>query len=216
MIARVASEPTAMPMVSRPEVSGDRPKPIWNSSGSRKGAAPSATRSGMPPRIEARKVPWRRMLKSSTGSCWRALRRRYSCRAATPATAMATIAAQGSMPLPLISSAPSRPPKATAISSRPARSKSGTGPVRGASRSTNASASTIPSRPNGMLTRKIQRQDVTVTMKPPNSGPAMRPIAGGTVNQTIAATICAAGTVRSRIRRPTGTIIAPPMPCSSR
>ena len=44
----------------------------------------------------------------------------------------------------------------------------------------------------------------------------MRPIAGGTVNQTIAATICAAGTVRSRIRRPTGTIIAPPMPCSSR
>ncbi len=53
-------------------------------------------------------------------------------------------------------------------------------------------------------------------MAPPNSGPAMRPMAGGTVNQTMAATMRSGGTLRSRIRRPTGTIMAPPRPCSTR
>ena len=67
-----------------------------------------------------------------------------------------------------------------------------------------------------MLIRKIQRHEAKVTIAPPNNGPAMRPMVGGTVNQTIAATMRALGTLRSRISRPTGTIMAPPRPCSTR
>ena len=70
----------------------------------------------------------------------------------------------------------------------------------------------MASKPNGMFTRKIQRQDATLTIAPPNSGPTMRPSNGGTVNQTMADTISDGGTARNRISRPTGTIIAPPRP----
>ena len=58
----------------------------------------------------------------------------------------------------------------------------------------------MPSRPNGTLIRKIQRHEVQVTMAPPTRGPIMRPMAGGTVNQIMAATICAGATLRSRIQ----------------
>ena len=77
-------------------------------------------------------------------------------------------------------------------------------------------ASSTAMMPNGILIRKIQRQEVSVTTAPPNIGPIMRPITGGTVNQTMADTICAGATERSRISRPTGTIIAPPRPCKTR
>jgi hypothetical protein len=78
------------------------------------------------------------------------------------------------------------------------------------------SAPAIAISPKGMLMRKIQRHDASVTMAPPNSGPASRPNAGGTVNHTMADTICAGGTLRSKMSRPTGSIMAPPSPCSTR
>ena len=55
-----------------------------------------------------------------------------------------------------------------------------------------------------------------VTTAPPNSGPIIRPMVGGTGNHTMAATIAAGCTLRSRISRPTGTISAPPNPCRMR
>ena len=82
--------------------------------------------------------------------------------------------------------------------------------------SMNSIAIAMLSKPKGIFTRKIQRQLVQVTIAPPSSGPSMRPITGGTVNQTIAAISCVAGTLRSRISRPTGSIIAPPRPCRIR
>ena len=51
-------------------------------------------------------------------------------------------------------------------------------------------------------------------MKPPSSGPITGPIRAGTVSQAMAVTISALATERSRTSRPTGTIMAPPRPCS--
>ena len=49
-------------------------------------------------------------------------------------------------------------------------------------------------------------------MNPPNGGPITGPISAGTLTYDIARTSSDFGTVRSSTRRPTGTIIAPPMP----
>ena len=53
-------------------------------------------------------------------------------------------------------------------------------------------------------------------MKPPTGGPSTGPSSAGMVSHAIAATSSCFGAVRSSTRRPTGTIIAPPMPCSTR
>src|SRR5579859_1247282 len=53
-------------------------------------------------------------------------------------------------------------------------------------------------------------------MKPPTGGPSTGPSSAGIVSHAIAATSSFFGAVRSSTRRPTGTIIAPPMPCSTR
>ena len=53
-------------------------------------------------------------------------------------------------------------------------------------------------------------------MKPPSGGPTTGPISAGMVSHAIAATIWCLGTERSSTSRPTGTIIAPPMPCRMR
>ena len=52
--------------------------------------------------------------------------------------------------------------------------------------------------------------------KPPTIGPTVGPIIAGIVIQFIAETRSERGKLRSRIRRPTGVIIAPPKPCSTR
>ena len=51
---------------------------------------------------------------------------------------------------------------------------------------------------------------------PPTIGPTVGPIIAGIVIQFIAETRRERGKLRSRIRRPTGDIIAPPKPCSTR
>ena len=53
-------------------------------------------------------------------------------------------------------------------------------------------------------------------MKPPTGGPTTGPSSAGTVSQAMAATSSDFAAVRSSSSRPTGTIIAPPSPCSTR
>ena len=53
-------------------------------------------------------------------------------------------------------------------------------------------------------------------MKPPIGGPTTGPSSAGIVSQAIAATNSDFAAVRSNSNRPTGTIIAPPRPCSTR
>src|ERR1700716_455006 len=53
-------------------------------------------------------------------------------------------------------------------------------------------------------------------MKPPSGGPITGPISAGTVTQAIALTSALLSIERSSTSRPTGVIIAPPMPCTMR
>src|SRR5215469_11744272 len=73
-------------------------------------------------------------------------------------------------------------------------------------------ASTRPSTATGMLIQNIQRQEKYVVMKPPTGGPSIGPINAGTVSHARASTNSDRGTLRRMTRRPTGIIIAPPIP----
>ena len=53
-------------------------------------------------------------------------------------------------------------------------------------------------------------------MKPPSGGPTIGPTSAGIVTHESACTISDFGMVRSSTSRPTGTIIAPPVPCTNR
>src|SRR5579862_3160478 len=53
-------------------------------------------------------------------------------------------------------------------------------------------------------------------MKPPSGGPTTGPRIAGTVRYDIAATSSDLRTIRNTMRRPTGTIMAPPNPCAMR
>ena len=53
-------------------------------------------------------------------------------------------------------------------------------------------------------------------MKPPSGGPTTGPISAGTVTHVIALTSALLSMVRNSTSRPTGVIIAPPMPCRMR
>ena len=53
-------------------------------------------------------------------------------------------------------------------------------------------------------------------MKPPSGGPITGPIRAGTVTHAMALTSALLSTDRNSTRRPTGVIIAPPMPCRMR
>jgi hypothetical protein len=53
-------------------------------------------------------------------------------------------------------------------------------------------------------------------MKPPTGGPVSGPTSAGMVRSAIAETSSLRLVVRSSTRRPTGVIIAPPMPCRKR
>ena len=53
-------------------------------------------------------------------------------------------------------------------------------------------------------------------MKPPSGGPITGPTSAGTVTQAIALTRRCRSTERTSTSRPTGVIMAPPMPCTIR
>ena len=74
----------------------------------------------------------------------------------------------------------------------------------------------MPRMPIGTFIQKIQRQEATVMMKPATTGPMMGPMRAGMPMSAMAEMSSDFGTERTRIRRPTGTIMAPPMPCTTR
>ena len=53
-------------------------------------------------------------------------------------------------------------------------------------------------------------------MKPPSGGPQIGPISAGMVTSAMALTSSVLSMLRTRMRRPTGVIIAPPMPWTIR
>ena len=74
----------------------------------------------------------------------------------------------------------------------------------------------MPNTPIGTLMRKIQCHEKYVVMKPPSGGPQIGPISAGIVTSAIAWTSSRLSMLRTRMRRPTGVIIAPPAPCMMR
>jgi hypothetical protein len=73
-----------------------------------------------------------------------------------------------------------------------------------------------PSIPIGRLRKKIVRQGSQWTMTPPMNGPSNGPISAGITTKFMAASISDFGKVRTSASRPTGVIIAPPMPWMTR
>ena len=53
-------------------------------------------------------------------------------------------------------------------------------------------------------------------MKPPTGGPSTGPISAGVVTQAMALTKSRLAMLRTSTMRPTGVIMAPPMPCTMR
>ena len=77
-------------------------------------------------------------------------------------------------------------------------------------------AAQTPNRPTGTLIQKIQFQVATSTSQPPRVGPSKGPIWPGIAIKLIARMKSPLGWLRSTARRPTGSIIAPPTPCTTR
>jgi hypothetical protein len=77
-------------------------------------------------------------------------------------------------------------------------------------------ANTMPASPIGILIRKIQCQLRNVVRNPPTGGPTIGPTSAGIVSQAMALTSCDFSVDLSSTSRPTGVIIAPPMPCRKR
>jgi hypothetical protein len=99
-------------------------------------------------------------------------------------------------------------------SSRP-RQSSGLAVAAGPPR-ISLTANNNPMMPIGMLTKKIQRQDPSVAMAPPRTGATTGAVSAGQVSSAMARTRSALALKRSTASLPTGTIIAPPMPWSTR
>ena len=73
-----------------------------------------------------------------------------------------------------------------------------------------------PSAPIGRLTKKIVRHGSQWTMTPPMNGPSSGPMRAGMTTKFMAASISDFGKVRTSASRPTGVIMAPPMPWTTR
>ena len=67
-----------------------------------------------------------------------------------------------------------------------------------------------------MLTKKMTLQWKYAMIRPPNSGPSIGPISPGIATKLMASMSSDLGKVRTMVRRPTGSIIAPPQPCRMR
>lgn len=78
------------------------------------------------------------------------------------------------------------------------------------------SAAMNPITPIGRLIRNTQCQEAISTSQPPSVGPISGPISAGIAMKLIARRKSARATVLSTASRPTGSNIAPPMPCTTR
>ena len=72
--------------------------------------------------------------------------------------------------------------------------------------------STMPRMPIGTLIQNIHRHEATVIRNPDRTGPMIGPISAGMPIKAMAEISSDLATERTRIRRPTGTISAPPAP----
>jgi len=73
-----------------------------------------------------------------------------------------------------------------------------------------------PITPIGRLIRNTQCHEAISTSQPPRVGPISGPTRAGMAMKLIARRKSSRGTERITARRPTGSSIAPPMPCSTR
>jgi len=73
-----------------------------------------------------------------------------------------------------------------------------------------------PITPSGTLIQKIHCQPQCSVMKPPRGGPSTGAVSAGQVSMAMARIKPSFGVPLSTATRPTGTIIAPPIPCSIR
>ena len=197
-----------------PLCTAESPKPTWNISGSKNGMAPMPVRNSIIADSATPKHGRRISDRSSSGAGCRRACSRYPTTATRPTPIIASVVLRGTTPRPAVSNPNISPHNATPQSTSPNPSNR----PRGGSRtsSTNRLTSTMPRIPIGTLMSKIQRQEKYVTMKPPTGGPITGPSSAGTVSHAIAATSSCLAAVRSSTKRPTGTIIAPPMPCRMR
>src|ERR1700722_4406390 len=131
-----------------------------------------------------------------------------------PITISAMTMDHGTRLRPAIDRPNAMPPSPIPASTSPYRSKRSGFSLRTGSMKRNAMK--MPSRPIGILIRKIQCQDRYVVMKPPSGGPITGPTSAGTGTQAIAFTSALLSIDRTSTSRPTGVIIAPPMPCKMR
>ena len=81
---------------------------------------------------------------------------------------------------------------------------------------TSRSASTIAASPTGTFRKKIHRHDAYVVRNPPTGGPSSGAIRPGQVISAMALVSAVFSVVRNTASRPTGTIMAPPNPCTTR
>ena len=176
---------------------------------------PISVRMAVPVSMVARKVRTPNGAGSSSGCACRR-RCRHSSGPITPApAASASVAASDppSAPFPTRSSARVAHSTQAAASTNPSASNGRPAPRPfGTSRS----ASAIPASPNGTLTQKIMRQVKCSARNPPSGGPSSGAVRPGQVSRAMARIRSGLAVVRSTASRPTGTIIAPPSPCSSR
>ena len=73
-----------------------------------------------------------------------------------------------------------------------------------------------PTAATGRLIRNIQCQEAYCTNQPPSVGPTSGPIRPGMATKLIASRNFSRGKARSTVRRPTGSSMAPPVPCRMR
>ena len=214
LIPRLPANSTS---TSSPAWNGSIPNPNWNSSGTRNGIVPISVRMAVPVSMVARKVRTPNGAGSSSGCACRR-RCRHNSGPATPAPA-ASASVPASEPPPPTPPSPTRSSARVAHSTQTAaranpRVSNGRPAPRPAG--TSRSARAIAASPSGTLTQKIMRQVKCSARNPPSGGPSSGAVRPGQVSRAMARIRSGLAVVRSTASRPTGTIIAPPSPCSTR
>ena len=213
-IGFIAKAPSAVAKETKPLSVALMPKPICSMTGIRKGTAPAPVRKMLPARAGSRKLGMRNSERSTAGRSRRRMWRTASTPAASPSTSAAAEIHPGTTCRPTVSIPNITSASAAPVSARPARSG---GPGRvGATCGIFHATSTKPITPIGTLIQNTARQENRSVSTPPSGGPVTGPSSAGMVSQAMAESMSFFATPRSSSNRPTGTIMAPPSPCSTR
>src|ERR1700733_5014443 len=214
----IATLPANTNAVTAPDFTGDQPNWVWNISGSRNGTAPQTSQYAMTPACVPRNVGTPSVRRLSSGN---AVRRR--CRAAAVSsatdpvrsTAVSSAGGAGSATrcAPEVS-----PPRPRQVSTTPPQSSGGGAPLAALSGPsvTSRHAAQNAITPSGTLIRNIQCHDAYVVISPPASGAITGASSPGHTTYDVTRSRSSLAAREITIVRPTGTIIAPPAPCSTR